>query len=341
MVTTAANDSRRGIDGGAVLALDQTEDGAARELSPVLVAIPAYNEERFIGSVVLQARIAGFTVLVVDDGSSDATADVAAAAGALVERHVQNQGKAAAMNTVFRVARRIDSAALVVLDGDGQHNVREISRLLAPIVDGQADIVIGSRFLGGSEGSIPGVRRLGQVAMTMMTNLASGTWVTDSQSGYRSFSRRAIDALLFDSEGFGVEVEMQFRARQHDLKIVEVPITAAYLDPPKRNVFRHGTMVLNGVLQLVERHRPLLYFGGPAAVLLFIGIGLGLDVTTIYRDSHALAIGYGLITVLCLMLATVMMSTALMLHALRGSFLDIEKHLRALSARATIRKVDV
>ena len=114
-------------------------------LTDILIAIPAFNEERFIGSVVLQTRRAGFATLVIDDGSADQTALVAEAAGARVERHPTNRGKAEALNTAFRFARTSGAAALVVLDGDGQHNVAEIHRLLAPILADQADIAIGSR----------------------------------------------------------------------------------------------------------------------------------------------------------------------------------------------------
>jgi len=287
----------------------------------VLVAVPAFNEERFIGSVVLETRLAGLPVLVVDDGSSDRTAEIARAAGAVVERHSTNRGKAQALTTAFQYARRAGASVLVVLDGDGQHDPREIERLIQPILAGAADITIGSRFLPESEGSIPLVRRLGQRAMTMAANLGSGTAVTDSQSGFRAFSRRAIEALHFGARGFSVEVEMQFRAREHGLRVVEVPITAIYRDPPRRNVLRHGTVVLNGMLQLVERHRPLLFFGGP---------GLAALVVDIFQRSHELAVGYALITVLLTLIGLLAIFTGLLLHSMRSSFLDLEQRLALL-----------
>src|SRR5215212_6823113 len=224
-----------------------------------LVAIPAYNEERFIGSVVLRAGLLGFDVLVVDDGSADRTAQIARCAGAIVEVHAENRGKSAALNTAFRLARERGVSILVVMDGDAQHDADEIARFLTPVREGLADIVVGSRFLAASGGQIPGMRRLGQRAMTTMTNVASGISVSDSQSGFRGFSAQAIETLVFGSSGFSVEVEMQFQARDHGLTVTEVPISANYYDPPKRNVVSHGMQVLDGILRLVGQRRPLLF----------------------------------------------------------------------------------
>jgi len=128
-----------------------------------VVVIPAYNEDRFIGSVVLKTRRYFPTVVVIDDGSTDDTASVAEAAGAVVIRHDCNQGKSAAIETAFKHARSLSPKAVVMLDGDGQHHPEDITYVLQPILEGQADIVVGSRFLqmrnhipvGEGSGSIP------------------------------------------------------------------------------------------------------------------------------------------------------------------------------------------
>jgi glycosyltransferase involved in cell wall biosynthesis len=310
----------------------------ARSPGDVLVAIPAYNEERFIGSVVLQVRLQGFPVLVIDDGSSDRTAAVAAAAGAEVERHERNGGKAQAVNTAFQFARTTGVTVLVIMDGDSQHHASEIGRLLEPIRSGWADIVIGSRFLAASNGHIPTLRSLGQRGMTVATNLASGTAVSDSQSGFRAFSRSAIEALLFSARGFSVEGEMQFQARDHNLRVVEMPITARYDDPPKRNVLRHGIHVLDGVLRLAVRHRPLLFFGVPGMTLLLGAFGFGVLVTDIYQTTQVLAVGYALLTVLGIIVGLLASFTGIMLHAVRGTFLDLDKRLVVLGATRLTRE---
>lgn len=307
--------------------LSERPVGARRQ---VLVAIPAFNEERFIGSVVLRAGKAGFPVLVVDDGSDDDTAAIAAAAGARVERHPTNLGKAQAINTALAVARKQNADALVVLDGDGQHDADEIERVLEPVLAGDADIAIGSRFLPGSDGEVPAVRRVGQRLVTGATNLISGARVTDSQSGFRAFSRRAIQALFLRSAGYGGEVEMQFHARDHALRLAEVPCRAIYSDPPKRPVLEHGTRVLNQLLQLSGRHRPLLFFSIPGIVLVLLGLVAGSVISAIYSATHVLAVGYALLSVLLIVCGLLACFTGLVLHAVRGAFLDLDQRLRSL-----------
>src|SRR5437870_10064708 len=155
----------------------------------VLVAIPALNEERFIGSVVHEVRLLGYECLVIDDGSVERTSAIAAAAGATVERRDVNGGKASAVNIAFEIARERDVAILVVMDGDWQHDPHEIRDLVEPIRRGEADIVSGSRFMAAARGRVPGVRAVGMKGLTLGTSLISGQPMTDSLSGFRAFGR--------------------------------------------------------------------------------------------------------------------------------------------------------
>src|SRR5687768_10434443 len=271
-----------------IAALSEVDFTAVSAPPRVMVGIPAYNEGRFIGSVVLQARRYADLVVVVDDGSTDDTALIAEQAGAVVLGHQTNQGKGEALNTLFQAARRYRAESLVLLDGDGQHRTAELVGLLRPIQAGEADIVVGSRHLNGNGGT-PGVRYGGQRLVTWLTNQTSGVDVTDSQSGFRAFSRAAIQSLTFSKKGFSVESEMQFLAAERGLRVREVPISTVYVDPPKRNVLRHGMTVLNGILQLVERARPLLFFGLPGLLLLLSGLGMGAYVVQIYQRMQTLA----------------------------------------------------
>ncbi len=292
-----------------------------------VVLIPAYNEERFIGSLVLQARRYADTVIVVDDGSSDETTRVAKDAGATLLLHEINRGKAMALNSGFfyiRLMKELEdkTVAVVTLDGDGQHHCSDIPAVTAPILADQADIVIGSRFLG-VKSKIPGWRIFGQVALTAATNLSSGFNVTDSQSGFRAFSRQALECLDFESEGFSVESEMQFIAQENHLRVVEVPITAIYKEPSKRNPVKQGMNVLNGILTLAGQYRPLLVFGGIGLVLLLVGMGWGVDVVSRFYRTHELAVGYALICLLLSIMGMVMMSTGIILHTVRALLLNI------------------
>jgi len=292
--------------------------------SPKVVAvIPAYNEERFIGSVVLRARRYVDTVIVVDDGSTDATGEIAEAAGAIVVRHNTNQGKGVALNTGFQKARDLDPDAVVILDGDGQHFPTEIAAVLQPVLHGEADITVGSRYLRGTNRT-PWHRVWGHWVMTYLTNLSSGVHLTDSQSGFRAFSSQAVKTIVFSSRGFSVESEMQFLAREHHLRMVEVPVTICYQDRPKRPVVVHGLMVLNGVLRLVGQHRPLLFFGVPSVAILLFGLLWGVWVVQIYRQSETLAVGYALISVLLTIVGSLGLFTGIILHSIRGLMLEIK-----------------
>jgi glycosyltransferase involved in cell wall biosynthesis len=300
----------------------------------VVAVIPAYNEERCIGSVVLRARAHVDTVLVVDDGSTDATAQIAQAGGALVVRHDHNQGKGAALNTGLRKARELDPDALILLDADGQHLPGEMPAVLAPVLAGEADIVVGSRYVRPGNGptnghgpgnghTVPRHRVLGHWVFTKLTNVASGVAVSDSQSGFRAMGWRALHALNFSSDGFSVESEMQFLARELGLRVVEVPISADYVDKPKRPVVAHGLLVLNGVLRLVGQYRPLLFFGVPGMVMLLIGIGWGFWVVDLYRRFGGLALGYAMISILLTILGAMTLTTGVILHSVRGLLLEM------------------
>jgi glycosyltransferase involved in cell wall biosynthesis len=299
---------------------DKTESNG--RASCVIAIIPAYNEERYIGSIVLKSQEYADVVIVVDDGSADKTAFIANLGGAHVVRHRANRGKGRALNTGFCVARALQPKAIVILDGDGQHLPEEVPGVLAPILAGEADIVVGSRYLSGRCG-VPRHRAWGHRAVNLVTDLISGVSVTDSQSGFRAFSPRAVEAISFSSSGFSVESEMQFLARDHGLRVVEVPITADYTDRPKRSVMNHGLMVLNGILRLMGQYRPLLFFGVPGLAVLLLGIGSGVYGVDILRRSQALATGYALIGMLLAVLGWVSLFTGIMLHSIRGILLDI------------------
>jgi glycosyltransferase involved in cell wall biosynthesis len=222
-----------------------------------IVAIPCYNEERHIGDVVDGAKEYVDQVIVIDDGSSDTTAKVAETHGALVIRHKFNRGKGIAMNTAFEWAKENDVQALVLLDGDGQHEPADIALILKPVLEGEADVVVGSRFLS-TKNRIPRYRTVGQHILTFATNLSSGLKLTDCQSGFRAFSARAIDALYFTRPKPGdVECEMQFLMSENHLRVVEVPITVNYNGRAKRNPVVQGVGNLFAVLLLTLERRPV------------------------------------------------------------------------------------
>lgn len=287
----------------------------------IIAVIPAYNEERFIASTVLKTRCQASRVIVIDDGSSDATAELAHAAGAEVFRLPRNAGKGAALATGFQLAQAYQPEVVVTIDADGQHRPEELPQLVQPILDGQADIVVGSRYLLNTS-HVPRHRRWGHRFFNLLTRAASGVTATDSQSGFRAFSPRALPALVFHSDGFSVESEMQFIAHQYQLQVAEIPITIQYTDPPKRSVFGHGLSVLNGVMRMVGQYRPLLFFSLPGTICLLAGLVWGILVVNIYGRTQQLAVGYAMISVLLTIIGMLGLSTGVILHSVRGLLLD-------------------
>jgi len=288
----------------------------------LIALIPAFNEERFIGSVVLKARKYVDTVMVIDDGSRDLTAEIAHAAGAIVIRHETNRGKGRALQSGFQKARELDAQAVVVLDADGQHRPEEIPTVVAPILNGEADIVIGSRYLD-RKSRVPFIRIWGHKVFTSVTNWLTGTHLTDSQSGFRAFSKNAVQNINFESKDFSVESEMQFLAERQDLKLVEIPVVIRYPDQPKRPVITHGVSVLNGILRMVGQYRPLLFFGVPGMIVLLIGLLWGAYVVEIYSIAHTLAVGYALISVMLSIIGMFSLFTGIILHSIRALLYEL------------------
>jgi glycosyltransferase involved in cell wall biosynthesis len=295
---------------------DLTDKGQPQHKQEIVAAIPCLNEERFIGSVVVKTRKYVDRVIVIDDGSTDATAEVAEAAGAQVIRHKKNQGKGVAIRSAFEWAKEAGCRALVLLDGDGQHEPADIPTLLRPVLEGEADMVVGSRFLTTSS-SIPRYRRIGQHLLTLVTNLGSRVRLSDSQSGFRAFSCKAINDMSFAEGGLSVESEMQFSVSRSGLKVAEVPIEVSYVDKEKRSPIAHGLSVLSRVLVLFSLRQPLLLFGLPGLALLVGGLVLGARVLALYGNTHELAVGNGMITILLCLAGLLALFAALMLQAMK------------------------
>ncbi len=189
--------------------------------------MPAFDEEASVGAVVDEIRAAdpGFDVLVVDDGSRDRTAAVARAHGAHVVRLPFNLGIGGAVQTGYRYAREHGYELAVQVDGDGQHDAAELAALIAPIVAGEADLTVGSRFAGTGEYRAPFARSLGIRLFARTISRITGQHLTDTTSGFRGANRRAIELFAADYPHDYPEVETTVIAVKERLRLVEVPVT--------------------------------------------------------------------------------------------------------------------
>lgn len=279
----------------------------------ILVGIPAYNEARSVGSIVLQAKQYCDEVIVVDDGSTDNTARIAGLAGAVVIRHDANTGKGTAIQSILAEARKRNPDVLVLLDADSQHNPDEIPALIRRVSEG-FDVVIGSRQ--AQREKTPTYRRIGQKVLLRSGRLIARHDVSDSESGFRALSAKAIGELELKEKGFAVESEMLARASDKDLRMAEVPISNIYTDDGSTlNPLRHGVEVLNRILIMISRRRPLFFFGVLGSALLAAGLIIGLRVLNIALAARELLIGSTMLTVLFLVAGMLSVFTGIILNA--------------------------
>ena len=264
-----------------------TEDN---KKSDIIVGIPAYNEEVAIGSVILSVKRVTRNVLVADDGSTDATAELARKAGARVVSHETNRGKGATIRTIIDEVQDSDFEALVLMDGDGQHFAEDIQSVASPILNDDADIVIGSRYLENNGDETPLYRRLGQKTLDVLTVGSAGTSVTDSQSGFRAFAPEVARNITIHTDGMGVESEMIGQATNNGYDIEEVLIDVKYdgVEGQTYNPLRHGLTVMVFLLQLIRDRHPLIFFGLPGILLIGIGGLFIMSAILLNRSMSAL-----------------------------------------------------
>lgn len=195
----------------------------------LLVIIPAFNEQETVGDVIsaIPAAILGVrhTVVVINDGSTDATVQEAYQAGVHVISHRLNRGLGGALGTGFAFAEKENYDLLVTLDADGQHNPKDIPRLIDPIIRGTADVVIGSRI---ASRTMPLLRKIVNILSNIATLVLFGIVTSDSQSGLRAFSKKAFHNISIKTQGMEVSSEIFREIKKHHLHKVEIPIEAIY-----------------------------------------------------------------------------------------------------------------
>lgn len=287
----------------------------------IVVGIPAFNEEKMILRVVLTAQKFADAVIVCDDGSSDLTADIAEKLGADVVKHKHNLGYGAAIMSLFKRALELNADILVTLDADGQHDPNEIPNVVKPIVEGVADVVIGSRFIDSNgTAEMPFYRRVGAQLITKLVNSSCKNGIRDAQSGFRAYSRHTLEHVNISEVGMGASVEILLKASKHDLKIYEVPSSCKYKNGDvansTENPISHGMSVVMSIIRLIVEEKPLTVLGLPAILCLFVGTSLGIWLLQIYAVEHLIETNIALAALFFVIIGFFMMSTAITLYAI-------------------------
>lgn len=288
-------------------------------MSKTLCAIACFNEELAIGSMALQAKRYVDEVLVVDDGSTDRTAEIARLAGAQVIVHTENSGKGRAVQNSFRYARDNGFDVLVLMDGDGQHDPQEIPLLLKPILAGK-DMAIGFRF--GHRSEMPTWRRAGKRVLDYATAAGTGAAVTDSQCGYRAFGRNAIRemAAQLKGTGFGTEAEQLVIAAHGNFVLEEIHVSCRYegVAGSTKGPIALATSIMLGLVEAVARRRPLLFVGAPSMLVILAAVVLGVFTLQSYNRLHVLSLSLALLTATLAILGMFGAFSALILNRLRS-----------------------
>jgi glycosyltransferase involved in cell wall biosynthesis len=281
----------------------------------VIAAIPAFDEERTIAKVIVHALRHVDKVLVVDDGSRDDTAIIAEKLGAVVVKHERNLGKGAALRTCLKWAVEAGASVVVTLDADGQHDPDEIPNLVAPVLNGEADIAVGART---ASSEAPLFRRVGGRILDRLTGVRVGGVVVDAQSGFKAYSKRAIECVTPTEYGMGADSEMLMKAKLKSLRIVQVPVMIRYkgLDTSSLNPIYHWLDVFSSAVKFVSIRHPLMSYGGFSAAMFIIAFFFGFQTIEYYSREGRVITNLALISIASGILAFLSLFTGIILFTL-------------------------
>ena len=283
----------------------------------ITIGIPAYNEEKNIAGIISKLKKYTDSIIVCDDGSSDLTGDISEQLGAIVIKHSKNRGYGAAINSLFLKAKELESDVFLTLDADGQHRVEDIPIVTDPIIKNEVDLVIGSRFLDTKSEEMPNYRKVGIKIITKVTNLSIKEKLTDSQSGFRAYSKKALQKIIPSDAGMGVSTEILIKASNLKLKIAEVPIKVHYDgDTSTHNPVSHGTSVILSTLKFTSIHNPLKFYGIPGIIFLIVGLSFIAWTLQIYAVSQEIVTNVTLIGIGCIVLGAVLLMTSVILFSI-------------------------
>ena len=283
----------------------------------VIVGIPAYNEEKNIAVIITRLKKITDKIIVCDDGSSDLTSKIAEGLGAIVIKHKKNLGYGAAIRSIFLKAKNLDCKILVTFDADGQHRVEDVNKVITPINNGKSDIVIGSRFLDESEKEVPSYRKVGIKVITKITNASIKKQLTDSQSGFRAYSKKVLDELTPSELGMGISTEILIKASNKNFRISEVPIKIIYHgDTSTHNPITHGSSVIISTIKYTSLQRPLTFYGIPSVIFLLIGIVFSYLAIQYYVEIGRLSTNLTIVASAAVLIGIVLLITAVLLFSL-------------------------
>ena len=281
------------------------------------MGIPAFNEEKNIASIITKLFDLTDTVIVCNDGSTDLTSKIAEKMGVVLINHEKNLGYGASIRSIFLKAKEMDGDILVTFDADGQHRIQDIKNVIEPIINKEADLVIGSRFLDDSEKEVPQYRKVGIKVITKITNASIKKQLTDSQSGFRAYSKKVVDELNPSELGMGVSTEILIKASSKNFKIVEVPIKILYEgETSTHNPVLHGSSVILSTIKFTSIEHPLKFYGIPSVIFFIIGLSFTYLSAQYYTEIGRLNTNLTIVAAGTVLIAVVLLITSILLYSL-------------------------
>lgn len=282
----------------------------------ITIGIPAFNEEENIGKVIVTLKKITNDIIVCDDGSNDLTKEIAEGLGAKVISHTKNMGYGEAIKSIFNEAKKKEADILVTFDADGQHRPEDVMSITKPIIDQEAEVVIGSRFLK-NETNMPKYRKIGVKVLTKVTNMSIKENLTDSQSGLRAYQKKVLQNISLTDSGMGISTEILIKSHQEEFRIVEVPIQILYgKNTSTHNPVSHGTSVLLSTIKYTSIQHPLKFYGIPAVIFLLIGLSFLIWTFQIYAEETRVVTNIALVGIGTIILGAVLMISAILLYSL-------------------------
>ena len=283
----------------------------------IAIGLPAFNEEKNIGKIIAQLLDKSYSVIVCNDGSSDSTGIIAEKMGAIIINHKKNLGYGAAIGSIFKKARDEKFDILVTFDSDGQHRISDIEKMIEPIQNKTADIVIGSRFTEDGKADMPRYRKMGIKVITNLVNSQTGKNITDSQSGFRSYSSEVLSKMNLSENGMGVSTEILIKANKQKLKIIEIPITILYEgETSTHHPISHGTSVVLSTMKFISIEHPLKFYGIPGIGFFLIGLFFAIWTIQEFTTTGRIITNISLIGVGSIIFGMILTMTSIMLYSL-------------------------
>jgi len=299
----------------------------------IAILIPCHNEEPTVGDVVkaFRTELPHASIYVFDNNSTDNTIESARVSGAIVMREPR-QGKGFVVRSMFR---RVDADVYVMVDGDATYPAEAVHQLIAPVLAGEADMVVGSRLHPGLQSEFRQLNRWGNRLVLALLNSIFKVNLTDILSGYRAFNRKFVKGLPLFGGGFEIETELTIKAIARGLRIVEIP-TVLTARPEgshsKIKLFRDGTIILNTILALFRDYKPLTFFGSVGVLLVLLSLVPGL-IAVVESISRRTAVRLPLaVLATCLGLCGLLsLTVGLILHSIARRSQELEYQLEVFA----------